>query len=367
MKIETRELERALTLVSATKASEVTLELKQQTLHLVGIGLGSELMVMVPIPVFYVEQGCWSGTIKVTTHIMLNLTRQIRDDMLEVSFEENTLRFKTPQISARVVAVVCEWSDLKYFAPREESYSLEMGESFSVDVNRILHVVRATDIDPRRECISIETSDSPADGARLTAVSSPRFAIYGDVQKPTHQLVVMGRQLAKACSLLETPPTITVPLNKSSVSLSDKRGTVFVVPCVGGSYYNMSSFVNEFNEIIRVSLKKTELLRAINILSLMESPTKRLVIELEVTSDSRILMHCDGTYGSSSVQIVCAVTSTAPIDGKFRIGFNATFLKEACEAQASDFILSLESPLRFGYFHNEEESIREYVLPVRLE
>lgn len=367
MKVETREFERALTLVAATKAPEVALELKNQTLHLVGIGSGSELMVLVPIPVFYAEKGGWSGTIKVATHIAANLVRQIRDDTVEIAFKENLLGFKTPQISAHVVAVICDWSELEHFAPEDDSYSLEMGEAFSSDVNRILHVVRAADIDPRRECISIETSDSPADGFRLTAVSSPRFAIYGEVHSPTHQLVVMGRQLAKACSLLETPPTITVPTNKSSVLLSDKKGTIFVVPCVGGSYYNMTSFVNDFSEVIRVSLKRAEMLRAINVLTLMESPTKKLIVELEVVSDSKVLMHCDGTYGHSSVQIVCAVTSNEPINGHFKIGFNATYLKEACEAQESDFILSFEGPLRFGYFHNENETIREYVLPVRLE
>lgn len=109
------------------------------------------------------------------------------------------------------------------------------------------------------------------------------------------------------------------------------------------------------------------MLNALAITGLMQRGEKQYVV-LSIKSRSEIMLSSCGTNGNADVRVSAVVSTDDPtiIDG-YRMAFNPVYLKEAVASfEEQDIILSLMSPLSFAHFHNEERTVREYVLPVLL-
>lgn len=373
MKVNVKMLRRALEIACAavpTSTIPYTISLEKDGDKLFVIGVGPEIKAMTPVRLENTEDDI-DFIVKLYDNTALNMVRQIRTDYIDVQYvgdnEKGKLYFITESIKVQLAATMFQESNKIYFCG-EPIQSISMGEGFKTKVNKTCHAVLINNCDARSESLFVETS-SEKDCIRITGVDGHRIAIRDDGvgSIPLNQLMIPGRVLAKACDLLSSPPIIEVPQKSSSLRLRDKDGTVIVVPCLGGTYYNVEAFLEGFEEEIQVWVKKNELLNAISITRLMERCESKRAIDLTIISRTEISLSSTGMNGDADVRITCAVgaAENKKIEG-FRIRFNSTYFKEAVESfDEQDIILSLMTPLRFGLFRNESRTIREYVLPLR--
>lgn len=382
MKVNVKSLRRALEVASAVANASsivptmryVSFEKEGNTLFIIGVG--SELKSMTSLKIESTEDDVASFIVQIFDNAALNLMRQIQEDYIKIQYigniekdeESNNVKLHFITDSIKIQLVGSSLTSCRSYFIENPEVSIKMGEGFKTKVEKTSHVVLSQARDPRSECLYIETSEEK-DCIRITGIDGHRIAIRDDGvgDNPIHQLIILGHKLSKACTLLASPPTIEIPENSSFLQLRDDEGTVIVVPCLGGAYYNTNAFLEGYEEEIQIHVKKSELMKAVNITRLMEKNENKRVIDLSIISRSEIMLSSAGINGDANIHITCVVGAdrSKNVDG-FRITFNSKYFKEAVESfDEQDIILSLMTPLRFGFFHNESGNVREYILPLR--